>query len=377
MLEFMKKELEIYKKFIVHAWRHRVVKFFKKHKILRIITYVFLVIVGLLVLIMIVYRPAVNHKFERLGSSFSVKYAKELGLDWQDAYMALLVDIDVPMVRLMSYWDLHEPQNNNYEFEDLDWQFDQALANDAKVSLAMGLRQPRWPECHSPSWADELSQDVWQNELIQFMAVVVNRYKDHPALESYQLENEALNHWFGICNVHDRKIIRERLVEEYEMVKAIDPDHPIIMSLSDQHGIPIGEPTPDIYGYSVYRVVYNTQLFPGYLTYPTPVWYHRMRAGIIGLIKDRPIVIHELQLEPWGPVATVDLPVDEQNKSMSPKQMYRNVDFARQIGLDDAYLWGAEWWYWRMVAFDDPTIWEAAKDIVNQVNTGQAFQKKL
>ncbi len=62
---------------------------------------------------------------------------------------------------------------------------------------------------------------------------------------------------------------------------------------------------------------------------------------------------------------------------MSPKQMYRNVDFARQIGLDEAYLWGAEWWYWRMTEKDDPIIWETAKDIVNQVNTGQDFQKKL
>lgn len=351
--------------------------FIGRHKVLRILLWVSLVLVSILLIIMLVFKPLRSSQFERLGSSYSIKYADELGIDWQEAYVALLEDIDIQSLRLMTYWDMYEIEDDVYDFQSLDWQMDQAQKNGAKVSLAMGLRQPRWPECHQPDWADELNREDRNAELEEYIAVVVDRYKDHPALESYQLENEALNHWFGICNVHDRKLIRERLVNEFDLIKELDPEHPVIMSLSDQHGIPIGEPTPDIYGYSIYRVVYNTQLFPGYLIYPTPVWYHRMRAQIVEWIKDRPIIVHELQLEPWGPEATVNLSIDEQNRSMSPKQMYRNVDFARQIGLDEAYLWGAEWWYWRMTEKDDPIIWETAKDIVNQVNTGQDFQKKL
>ena len=307
------------------------------------------------------------------GVSFSTKYARELGVDWEDAYVATLRDLDVNYLRLMSYWDEHEKTKDKYNFDELDKQFQLAEDYGAKVSLAVGLRQPRWPECHFPDWIDQDNRDKWLPELMEYIEVVVNRYKSHPALESYQLENEALNHWFGGCNVHDRKLIRERMIDEFELIKSLDPDHPIVISLSDQHGLPLGEPTPDIYGYSVYRVVYNSQILEGYFVYPTPVWYHRLRAWIIDLFDNRKILIHELQMEPWGPEPTVNLPIEEQDKSMGILQMYKNLDFARKIGVDQAYLWGAEWWYWRMTELNDPGPFNAAKDMFQQMNSGQVL----
>lgn len=372
----MKKKTKGSKKSATQIWA-RTTRFVGRHKVLRGFLWFLLGTTVVILILMLAFKPLRNSQFERLGASYSIKYAEELGIDWQDGYMALLEDIDIQALRLMSYWDIYEVENDVYNFETLDWQMDKAYENGAKVSLAVGLRQPRWPECHQPTWADDLSRDDRNAELEEFITILIKRYKNHPALESYQLENEALNHWFGVCHVHDRGLIRDRLINEFNLIKSLDPEHPVIMSLSDQHGLPTGEPTPDVFGYSIYRIVYNSQLFPGYLLYPTPVWYHRIRAQIIDWIKDRPIIIHELQLEPWGPDPTVDLSIDEQNRSMSPKQMYRNVDFARQIGLDEAYLWGAEWWYWRMTEKNDPIIWETAKDIINQVNTGQDFQKKL
>lgn len=287
--------------------------------------------------------------------------------------MALLDDIDINYLRLMSNWDRHEPVDDQFNFEELDWQMDRAHEAGARVSLAIGLRQPRWPECHYPDWAKRMPREEWHPKLMEYLEVVVNRYKHHPALMSYQLENEALNHWFGECFVHDRAHLKEDLAKEFELVKSLDSQHPVVMSLSDQHGLPAGEPTPDIYGYSVYRVVYNTQIAKGYFVYPTPVWYHRMRAWIIDVLKDRPILVHELQLEPWGPAPTPQLSIPEQDKSMDVQQMYENVDFARQIGLDEAYLWGAEWWYWRKTVLEDPDPWVAAKDIVRQINKQLKF----
>lgn len=373
----MQKKLKKFLDFVKHTYKHKVATFYGRHKVLKILTIIAITFFSFVLLLTIVYRPSGGNQFKRLGSSFSIKYSEELGIDWQEAYMALLEDIDIQSLRLMSYWDDYEKENNQYDFETLDWQMEKALENDAKVSLALGLRQPRWPECHQPNWASNLQHEEWKSELNEYIAVVVNRYKTHPALESYQLENEAFNQWFGICDIQDRKVLRERLVEEFNLVKSLDSEHPVIMSLSDQHGFPFGQPTPDIYGYSIYRVVYNTQIIPFYLIYPTPVWYHRMRAAVVDVVKDRPILVHELQLEPWGPKPTVELDTKEQDRSMSPAQMYRNVDFARQIGLDEGYLWGAEWWYWRKTVGNDPIIWETAKDIVNQVNTGQDFQKKI
>jgi hypothetical protein len=92
------------------------------------------------------------------------------------------------------------------------------------------------------------------------------------------------------------------------------------------------------------------------------VWYHRLRAAVIEAIQHRPIIVHELQMEPWGPVDTKNLTVAEQDRSMSVDQIKNNFRFARQIGIKEMYLWGGEWWYWRMVNGNDPTIWDTVKE---------------
>lgn len=294
------------------------------------------------------------------GVSFSPKFANELGIDSQAAFAALVDDLGIKKLRLMSYWDLHEPVAGNYQFDNLDWQFREAEKLGAKISLAIGLRQPRWPECHQPGWAAKLPIAERNQQLENYIRVVVERYKDSQALESWQLENEAMNRQFGECEPPDRS----RLIREYSLVKQLDSQHPIIMNLSDQHGLALGKPIPDVYGFSVYRIFYNWVVYKNYITYPTPVWYHRLRAFVIEAIHKRPIIIHELQAEPWGPRPTVELSVAEQNKSMSTEQLAKNLDFAKHTGIHEQYLWGGEWWYWRLTQ-GDPTIWNTVKERVN------------
>lgn len=377
----MKKIRQFFKKHTSAKTRRRfskrtasVKKFWNKHKWVRIVSYIFGTFGAIILLLALIFRP-VDGQIKKVGVSYSVKYANELGIDWQEAYKAVLDDLDINYLRLMSYWDEHEPVNDQYNFADLDWQMDQAAERGVEVSLAVGLRQPRWPECHYPDWARQMTQELWRPELLEYIEIVVNRYKDHPALSSYQLENEALNHWFGECYVHERDVLKAHLQEEFDLIKRLDSEHPVYMSLSDQHGIPLGQPIPDRYGYSVYRIVYNAQIAKGYFIYPTPIWYHRMRAWIIQQVNGRgnDIFVHELQMEPWGPAPTTQLSIPEQDKSMNTIQMYKNVDFARQIGFEEAYLWGAEWWYWRKNTLGDSGPWVTAKDIVRQINTEQEF----
>jgi hypothetical protein len=297
------------------------------------------------------------------GVSFSYKYAQELGVDWKANYAALLDDLQIRNFRLMSYWDLHEGERGKFDFSTLDYQMDEAAKRGAKVSLSIGLRQPRWPECHQPGWAEALTEETteWRQALYAYIEVVVTRYKTHPALLSYQLENEAVNNWFGTCK---GAAPRDRLFEEVALVKKLDQSHPLWMSLSDQHGFPLKIPRPDAFGFSVYRTVYSTQLpkpFQFYVTYPTPIWYHRARKALIENTIKEPIFIHELQIEPWCPQATVNCSPEEQDKSMSTRQIHKNFDFARKIGAEDIYTWGGEWWYWRMTKFNDPTPWETVR----------------
>lgn len=296
------------------------------------------------------------------GTSFSIKYAEELGNDWRANYLALLDDIGFKRLRLMSYWDMYEKSPDVYDFSTLDWQMDEAAKHGTKVSLAIGLRQPRWPECHQPDWAKNLTyeSDEWNAALNNYITTVQQRYKNHPALASYQLENEAKNSFFGDCP--GKTASRQRLINEFNLAKANDPKHPVYMSLSDQHGFPAGQPTPDAYGFSVYRIYFNSQLpIKMYMTYPTPVWYHRTRAWLIDIVKGRPVFIHELQVEPWGPKSTQDLSITEQNRSMNPDQAKKNFLFARKIGKQGIYMWGSEWWYWRKTQFNDPSMWGTVK----------------
>jgi len=321
----------------------------------------FIIVAAVLVVLILInsfaWQPIKNPQY---GVSFSVKYAEELGSDWKANFIALLDDMHVKRFRLMSYWDRIEKSPGKYDFSELDWQMDQAAKRDVKISLAIGLRQPRWPECHRPDWAKKLAKPEQNQELSKFIEATVKHVKNHPALASYQLENEALNGWFGECTSVD--IERDRLAQEFSMVKDLDPSHPIYMSLSDQHGFPAGSLVPDKYGFSVYRVVYSTQLpIHFYMTYPTPTTYHRLRAWLINRIKHRQVFIHELQLEPWGAKATKDLSIEEQNKSMNTEQMKFNLDFAKRIGQPEIYVWGSEWWYWRMNHFNDSGPWDTFK----------------
>ena len=60
------------------------------------------------------------------GAAFSQKHAKDMGLDWKETYLALLQDLKVRNIKLAAHWDLLEPQDGVYDFNDLDWQLEQA-----------------------------------------------------------------------------------------------------------------------------------------------------------------------------------------------------------------------------------------------------------
>jgi hypothetical protein len=332
--------------------------FWHEHKWWRRLAKLCMWLAGLIVLANLlntfIFLPIKNPDY---GVSFSQKRSLELGLNWKENYLALLDDLGFKRLRLMSYWDLGEPTRGQFTFTDLDWQMNEAAKRGVKVALATGLRQPRWPECHQPRWADKLSGHEWKQALYAYMEVVTNRYREHPALDTWQLENEGMNNWFGTCDLPDR----ERLIEEFNLVKTWDPDHRVAMSLSDQHGYPVFGPIPDEFGFSVYRIVWNDKFPPhGYMYYPTPIWYHRLRAAIITAVHQRPTFIHELQMEPWGYKDTRYLTAEEQDKSMSVEQIPRVFRFARQIGMPRIDLWGGEWWYWRKM-HGDPRVWETVR----------------
>ncbi len=296
------------------------------------------------------------------GVSFSLKYAEELGVDWKANFTALLDDLQIRHYRLMSYWEYHEPENGRYDFKALDWQMDEATKRGAKVMLAVGLRQPRWPECHIPTWAADLPANDWQRELDEYIAAVAQRYSKHPALDTYQLENEYYNRNFGTCDHYGYSV--ERLRREKEIIHSVDPRHPVVISFANQLGMPFRGPHPDIYATSLYRGNYIKHL--GYVAYPIPSHFYAAKSQLVRWLHGREVLIHELQLEPWGPRATKDLSNEEQLHYMPTSRMADTFVFARRTGMKEIHLWGAEWWYWRKEQRGDPAMWETVREGLEQ-----------
>lgn len=340
-----------------NSWQKRNLGKWAKRALLIIVGILVAYVVIAVVLYVFFLRKHYSDRFQP-AVSFSTKYAEEMGVDWQSNYIALMDDVGVRRFRLMSYWDTIERERDVYDFGDLDWQFREAEARGVKISLAVGYRQPRWPECHMPEWISDKSKSERWPELYQFMGDVVDRYKSSPALVHYQMENEALNTAFGICDDHSR----QRLVEEYDLIKRHDPNHPVMISVSNEFGLPLGKPLGDIVGFSVYKRVYQPW-GKFYFDYPLTASWHGARAAIIEFVLNRQTVIHELQTEPWGPGATRDLSLEEQSKSMDAKRLKKHVNYAKRTGIREMYLWGGEWWYWRLVEHNDPSLWNEAKAV--------------
>lgn len=300
-----------------------------------------------------------------LGTTFISDYASSLGVEPKETMDAILNDLGVRHLRLVSYWDKIERDQGKYDFSELDWQFAKANEAGAKVSLAIGLRQPRWPECHMPAWAAQQPKEVWAGQLKGFMAAVIDRYGDNPALESYQLENEYFLTVFGICP----DFSRDRLIDEYHFVKGLDTDTPVIISRSNNAiGFPINEPQPDKFAVSVYKRVWDTTITNRYVEYPFPAWFYGFLAGGGKLLTGKDLQIHELQAEPWPPngqgISKTSL--EEQSKSLDADRLRHRFEYGRATGIKRMDLWGSEYWYYRKQVLNDPSVWNVAREAYRQ-----------
>jgi hypothetical protein len=292
---------------------------------------------------------------EQFGVSFSIKQCRNFSIDPKQTLKWLIQDAGFRRFRLMNYWNEHEKRPGEYDFSQLDWQIEMIAKAGGVITLGLGARQPRWPENHWPDWAWQAPKNKRSAALLHYIEVVVNRYKDNPAIISYQLENEALLVNFG----KNAEVDRQRLRQEYALVKRLDPSRPIAMSTSTSWGIPVRLPIPDTVGFSYYRTLWNSKLKRYTKAGHFPL-LHRTRKLLIWQLLGRRVFIHELQLEPWGPTAIWKMNSGEQDKSMSPEIIKQNLQLAKRVKAYPIDLWGGEWWYWRHLHGDD-IIWHSVR----------------
>ena len=331
-------------------------KFFKM--ILWIVGVIILLALGLLIYVNLPVAKVDDSA--QLGVTFSARYSHDIGLNWQENFIAILDDLKIKKIRIPVYWDLVEPKENEYDFSDVDWQLQEAKKRNAEIILSVGQKVPRWPECFVPEWTkDDMNKK--KSALLQMILKTVERYKDDPTVKYWQVENEPFLN-FGICPPADENLIDS----EIALVRATDPTRKVIVTDSGELSLWYKAASKaDIFGTTMYRTIYSNHFGRGYYwSYPIGPRFFQVKGLINKYIahQDNNIVI-ELQAEPWIAGWTIDGTLEEQFKSMNPDQLKSNVEFARKVGFPEIYLWGAEWWYWLKVQKNHPELWDTAREL--------------
>lgn len=292
------------------------------------------------------------------ATAFSKYFAQKLGLDWQKTYLAMLDDLGAKKLRLPIYWQDIEPISGGYFFDDYDWMIEQARQRKVQLILVIGRRLPRWPECHVPEWAVFLDEKSQQKRVLALLETIIRRYKDKTNILAWQVENEPFFD-FGECPKLDVAF----LDKEISLVRLLDPGRPIMLTDSGELGFWLSAAKrADIFGTTLYRVVWNKTM--DYFKYPIPTRFFWMKANWVHLFyPGKKIVVSELQAEPWGPKMIYETLPQEHFESMPFEQFCDNIEYAKQVGFPEVYLWGAEWWWWLKEKHNHPEFWDYAKEL--------------
>ncbi|MBN2884455.1 hypothetical protein JXE04_00850 [Patescibacteria group bacterium] len=293
---------------------------------------------------------------EYFGVTFSKKYADEIGLNWQEIYLAVLDDLKVKNIRLPIYWDEIEKNKGVFDYSDYDFMLTEGAKRNVNFVINVGWRLPRWPECHAPHWTNSENIENIQEDTLKMLEKTINRYKDNSSVKFWQIENEPFLNTFGICPPSDEVFF----AKEVALIKSLDK-RPVIVSGPGELNLWLKEAKyGDIFGTTMYRVIWNPVV--GYMKYPIPAWFYRVKAWFAGISSDKRIII-ELQAEPWVPQGKIIyLSKNEAQYSFDVKQFKENIQYAIDTKFNKAYLWGVEWWYWQY-KHDDQSFWLFAKTI--------------
>lgn len=333
----------------------------------RILKIFILAFLGILLLAWIISWFAPKSAKIEYGVTFSAPYAKSLGLDPKVSYLAILDELKPKYIRISAYWNEVEKTKGEFGFltdkeDDLHFQISEAAKRNVKIVVAVGRRLPRWPECHDPAWIGDMSSAEIENEQLSYVEAVVSKYQDESNIIAWQVENEPFLSTFGICPKLDTAF----LDSEIALVKKLDPSRPVIITDSGELSFWLSSGRRgDIFGSTLYRYVYS-DVFKRYWTNHIPPIYYRAKAGLLRLLNPgKPVVIMELEAEPWTTKGIPNTPIQEQFKTMGMAQFNTILQVAKDVGFSPQYLWGAEWWYW-MKENNHPEFWERAAQLFKQ-----------
>jgi Beta-galactosidase len=315
----------------------------------------------------------------RLGLSFRPLQAEALGLDPAAALTELLA-YPFPLIRLAAYWDRIETEAGRFRFDELDRQLDAAQAAGKEIIVCVGaVKAFGYPEFFVPG--RYLDPPLREGSLVTpqthaglaeaaagFVARVVQRYRDRPAVVAWQVEHEAVDP-LGV--EHSWRLARAFAAREVAAVRAADPGRPVLMNgflatsapvawqqrwrTRDQgDSLAVATELADIVGVDYYprHAVAAAGPLTLYLDGSTTRRQRRSQDRLLGQVAaaGRRLIIAEGQAEPWEAVTTPPSPAGRVMYSCGPGDVIATYARARQwaghgpVPLEAYLFWGAEYW---------------------------------
>jgi len=294
------------------------------------------------------------------GVNFSQKQALDLNLEPREVYIDMLDNLKVKNIKIAMHWDLIEKTQDSFYMEDFDFYMKEAQKRDVKIILAIGMKTPRWPEYHLPLWLEDLTKEEQQEEILEMISFITNRYKDYPNLIAWQIENEPFFN-YGKAPWKDDTF----LSKEVALTKNEDPHHKIIITDSGEMSFWIkAARLGDVVGITMYTKVWSESLNNSF-SYPIPSIFYGKKADLIRLIFNKEVWCLELQAEPWSEELIQDSSLEKQLESMDLERLKYNIEYAKKTGLNTFYFWGAEWWYYMQEKHNDSSFLNEVKKLWN------------
>ena len=328
------------------------------HQALHVLLVIVLTLLVFVLIVLFIGWPQVDSS-THYGMTFSRPYATSLGEDPTHVLNVALDEIGIKQFRIPAYWGLLEPsEHGKWDFSQIDADIAAIGARKGHVTLAIGEKLPRWPECWGPSWWKVLPRTQQKPLTLEYFKAVVDHYRGNPTITAWQVENEPYFQ-YGDCPAPDKSFI----TEELSYVKGLDTSRPIYSTDSGELStwLELG-PQVDKLGVSVYRLVRN-QLFGNFnLTYFfIPPYFYEHKAWLVHFFGVKDIYVSEFQMEPWSNVPLPQTPVDLQLSSMDETRMQSNFSFAERMGVSEIDFWGVEWWVWMRDLKGHPEFVDEAK----------------
>ncbi len=283
-----------------------------------------------------------------IGITFSHLHLKHLGLDVDEAFKKALT-FKFSHLRLGCYWSEIETEKNKYNFEKIEQFLEKCETANQPVILTVGSKAPRWPEFYWPDYLQNKNPHDLEarTRIINFIEKTIKKLDHYNCITHWQIENEPLDP-SGPAKL---TISAEFLNQEIEAAKTLTNKHIIInfwgndflnrklfKKTANQKNITIGL---DLYPKQFVKKILGKNLYKGYLG------LHQPQNKLIETLKklDQPIIITELQAEPWEENEQAYLAQNPQ--SISPNQLEKNIADAQKLPINEIMLWGFEYWLWQ------------------------------